>query len=79
MMLRSKSRLIIIQQPTTKCEEPPVVDTDCGRLFHALSECLTSEAKIACMTSVEVRARLQAINKIVRQSLEDDGGLDWQI
>lgn len=56
-----------------------MVDTDCGRLFHALSECLTSEAKIACMTSVEVRARLQAINKIVRQSLADDGGLDWQI
>ena len=72
-MLGQRRKLLIVYRDPPAIDFPPVAAIvhprkPGTRLLAALDECWTAEADVSCLPTVAVRARLQQINRIVKEA-----------
>ena len=56
-------------------QERESAETTAEHFFRLLQECVTPEAKINCLSSVELRARLQTINQLSRMAAQSQAAV----
>lgn len=76
-MLRGRHRVIFVREPRPQAEAPAFDAKD--KLLHLLDQCVTSEAQIGAMRTIELRARLQEINRVARSGRSTTIEGDFQI